>query len=133
MQDIVLAVIDQLLANAVVASNVGTNIYRGNLPPSPPYPSVVVDCITKLREAGNNTAHYATARVQCTVFTQSDGLSETIGESIADCLHSTTNTFMNTVYVIRIEDAGGAPDNADALTVGIFRDHRDFLIFYSAH
>ena len=28
MQDIVLAVIDQLLANAAVAANVGTNIYR---------------------------------------------------------------------------------------------------------
>ena len=24
-------------------------------------------------------------------------------------------------------------NNSDALTVGIFRDHRDFMIFYSAH
>jgi hypothetical protein len=132
MQDIVLAVIDQLLANTAVAGQVGSNIYRGTLPPSPPYPSVVIDRVTKIREAGNNTAHYATARVQCTVFTQSDGLADTISETIADCLHSTTNTFMNNVYVIRIEDAGGAPDNSDALTLGIFRDHRDFLIFYSA-
>ena len=136
MKDIVYAVLTLLQTNAALTAVVpSVNILRGNLPQNPVFspssPFVVITRVTKVRDQMNNTGKYATARIQCTTFATTDYQAELISDMIADTLVGISNTFINSVYVAWIDGAGATPDNSDGLTLGVFRDNHDFMIYYS--
>ncbi|MBW2632043.1 MAG: DUF3168 domain-containing protein [Deltaproteobacteria bacterium] len=135
MKDIVLAIITRLKADATVAAQVGTRIYRKKLPLNPVFPAITVSRVDKIRDKQkNNTGRYADARVQCTIWANSDGYASDISDMVTDSLNLVSNTVLSTgdtsgVYVVYIEDAGGVPDEDTVLSM--YMDHRDFMVKYS--
>jgi hypothetical protein len=140
MRDILLAVVDLLLADAGVSAKVGARVYRGTLPKKYEYPSIVVQRIDKIPDVDTSSSEYATARLQCTTVTKTTeaGGVETLGdyeaEEISDligrALHDVEARLVAGVYIVQIEDAGTMPDNSDAFTHGEWRDNHDFKILY---
>ena len=129
VKDITLSVITALKADPGVAGKVITRVYRKTLPPNPTYPAIVVSKVDDIRNIDTSTGDYSAARVQCTAFASSDGTADELSELVATALHRTVNTFLSSLYVIAIEDAGTVPDVVTDISVYLY--HRDFLIQYS--
>ena len=127
MRDVTLAVINRLLADTTVAGKVSTRVYRAELPISPTLPAIVVSKVDDVRP-NDTCSPYGRSRIQVTIFATSDGLADDISGMVADSLNQVVNTYLTTVGIVGIEDAGTRSDNnPDA---GIWMYHRDFMVNY---
>ena len=127
MRDITLSIINALLADTFVAAKVSTRVYRAELPIAPTFPAIVVSKVDDIRP--NDTDEpYGRARIQVTMFASSDGLADDISGLVADALNQVVNTYLTSVIIVAIEDAGTYCDhNPDA---SIWMYHRDFMVNY---
>jgi hypothetical protein len=133
--DVVLAVITALKADANVHALAGDQIYRKTLPQNPtlsPLLSVTVSEVDDIADTDTNTSGYAHTRIQCTVWGISDGATSNLSKVIRKALHRTTNTVLPAgtghVYITQIKDAGVVPDENTDISVFIY--HRDFVVMY---
>ena len=127
MKDIVLAVMNQLLADSAVSTAVGSQIYRAKLDQYNTLPAIVVSRIDAIRPNDTNE-DYINSRIQVTVYASNDGLADDICEMTANCLNRYVNSMMGGVYIVSMMDQGSMSDNNPE--IGIWMYHRDFMVNY---
>ena len=130
--DVVLAVITALKADAGVSAIVSTRVYRKKLPPNPTFPAITVSMVDESPPDDTNTIGYVDMRVQCTSWTETSGPEEALSKLIRKALHRKKNTLMTAgtgkVYVVKLLDAGSRPDvNTE---IPLYMEHRDFMVHY---
>ena len=127
MRDITLSIVNALLADTNVATQVSTRVYRAKLPKKPTLPAIVVTKVDDIRPNDTNEP-YGRARMQVTVLSASDGLTDNISGMVADALNSVVNTYLTGVIIVSIEDAGAVTDNNPDADTWMY--HRDFMVNY---
>ena len=127
MRDITLSIVNALLADTNVSTQVSTRVYRAKLPKKPTLPAIVVTKVDDIRP--NDTIEaYGRARIQVTALASSDGLTDNISGLVADALNSVVNTYLTGVIIVSIEDAGAVSDNNPDADTWMY--HRDFMVNY---
>ena len=127
MKDIVLAVMNQLLADSAVSTAVGSQIYRAKLDQYNTLPAIVVSRIDAIRPNDTNE-DYINSRIQVTVYASNDGLADDICEMTANCLNRYVNSMLGGIYIVSMMDQGSMSDNNPE--VGVWMYHRDFMVNY---
>ena len=110
MKDIVLAVMNQLLADSAVSTAVGSQIYRAKLDQYNTLPAIVVSRIDAIRPNDTNE-DYINSRIQVTVYASNDGLADDICEMTANCLNRYVNRMLGGIYIVSMMDQGSMSDN----------------------
>lgn len=132
--DPVSAVITYLKADTDVAAKVSTRVYRAILPLSPTFPAITVTEISDISDDDSNTSNYAHARVQCTVWTTSDGTGAELSRLVRKAMHNLMNTSLtagaNKLYVSSVQDGGSRFDVNTDVSPMIWMYHRDLMIEY---
>ena len=130
--DVELAIITALKANAGVAAVVSTRVYRKKLPANPTFPAITVQKVDDIADTDTNTGGWAHTRIQCTAWSSSPGPENALSKLIRKALHRKKNTLMTAgsgkVYVVMIRDAGSRPD--ENTEIPLYMEHRDFMVMY---
>lgn len=130
--DVILAAITALKADAGVSAIVLTRVYRKKLPANPTFPAITVSMVDEVTPDDTNTVGYVDMRIQCTAWSTTPGPEEALSKLIRKALHRKKNTLMTAgsgkVYIVKMIDAGSVPD--ENTEIPLYMEHRDFMVMY---
>jgi hypothetical protein len=134
MADPVLALQNLIKSITEITAVTGVRVYRiGSVPNSPQTPYILLPgTISDIGDALTSTSDNGHARVQVSVFADTDVIAENLSQILkkkVPCRDAILLAGTDFLRVMSIEDAGASSDvNTD---VKIYIRHRDFRIYYA--
>lgn len=125
MRDLTLNIITRLKADI---PSVSTRVYRRGLPENITLPALTVAKIDDIHTNDTESTDYSRARIQVSIFAQSDGEADDISQQVGVSLNAYVNQMLGTISIVGIYDAG-VICTVD-LETGTYVNHRDFIIMY---